>query len=137
MKKQKFYLIPAEIVDSNFPDEIKEMRKTTLISCEVTDAQFINLKKGKNLTSLINGKTDKPLNKSQQITKHFDAYLAGGDDLSYTKIHTALKNALKEKPDYMVESITVRHKGEDVNICLIEDLEYTTVKRFCEMCGIE
>lgn len=79
---------------------------------------------------------DKPLNKQKQITKHFDAYLAGGEDLSYTKIHAALKNALKEKPDYMVESITVRHKGEDVHICLIEDLEYTTVKRFCEMCGI-
>jgi len=82
-------------------------------------------------------KEQKPLSKNQQITKHFDAYLAGGEDLSYTKILAALKRALKENPDGMADDVEVLHKGQMVTIDLIEDLEYTTVKRFCEMCGIE
>lgn len=84
---------------------------------------------------------NKPLSKakqkSQQISKHFDAYLAGGQDISYTKIHVALKQALKANPDGMADSVEVLHEGEMVTIDLIEDLEYTTVQRFCEMCGIE
>lgn len=78
----------------------------------------------------------KPLTKMQIIGKHFDAYLAGSDDISYTKIHAALKKALKENPDGMADHVKVLHKGERVTIDLIEDMQYTTVKRFCELCGI-
>jgi hypothetical protein len=77
-------------------------------------------------------KKEKEPNEQQKITKHFDAYLSGGSDMSYTKIHAALKRTLKSNPDKMVEDIKV--DGETID--LIEDLQFTTVKRFCEMCGI-
>ncbi len=79
----------------------------------------------------------KPLNKQQEVTKHFDAYLSGGQDLPYTKIYAAMKRALKENPDGRADLVEVTHKGKTETVDLIEDLEFTTVKRFCEMCGIE
>ncbi len=70
MKKQKFYLIPAEIVDSNFPDEIKQMRKTTLVPCEATQEQIAQLKKEKSLSRLINNGTEST--KMKSIKAAFD-----------------------------------------------------------------
>lgn len=82
-------------------------------------------------------KANKPLSKNAEITKHFDAYLSGGQDLSYTKILAAMKRALKENPDGRADFVEVMYKGKMETVDLIEDLEGTTVKRFCEMCGIE
>lgn len=79
-------------------------------------------------------------NEMQKISKHFDSYLSINEGMNYTKIYAALKKALAKNPDMLVEDVQVDIGGSDEvrteSIALIEDLEFTTVGRFCDMCGI-
>lgn len=83
------------------------------------------------------------LTPEQKTYKHFDSYLsANNNGMTYPKIQEALKKALKKNPEMLVDEVEVDCGGEFEirmeTIALIEDLEYSiTVKKFCEMCGIE
>jgi hypothetical protein len=81
-------------------------------------------------------KEPEKLDERQEVKKHFDSFLSA-DGMSYTKIYTALKRALKERPNDSVENVEIKTREGMQGITLITDLEFTTVKRFCEMCGIK
>lgn len=109
MKKQKFYLIPAEIVDSNFPDEIKQMRKTTLVRCEATQEQIAQLRKNKSLTRLIANGTEST--KMKSIKTAFDLLAADTLEECEEMVKKIIAADEKEMIDY-IDGVDVWEKVE-------------------------
>lgn len=123
MKKQKYYLVPANIMDSNFPDEIKELRKTTLVSCEATADQVKQLKKEKTLTQLIKNGTEST--KMKSIKRAFDLLAADTLEECEEMIKKILKADEKEMLDY-IDGVNVWEKLEfSLNVeQFLEQIDY-------------
>jgi len=142
MKTQKFYLIAAKIVDSNFPDDIESgaMQKN-LVEVNMTKEDFKNLQK---LDSVNLSFFNKKEYETKTIEKNLDAYLSM-DYIPYNRVIQALKKALKKaekKPHMTIEDVEVDVSENDDEVIMerltpVQEMEFTPVTRFCEMCGIE
>ena len=110
-------------------NEIKKILDETLLNEETKNAVTAQL-----LDLFTN---DKPKSVEDEMGK----YLAV-DIEHFPKVIVALKKALKNKPDAMVDNIVfdigTNDEYEEESITMWEPLEYSfTVKEFCELIGLE
>ena len=81
---------------------------------------------------------------TKTIEKNLDAYLSM-DYIPYNRVIQALKKALKKaekKPHMTIEDVEVDVSENDDEVIMerltpVQEMEFTPVTRFCEMCGIE
>lgn len=98
----------------------------------------------KHAESVIKNESKPNKNDQKEIEGYLDAYLSM-DYIPYNRVIQALKKALKKaenKPHMTIEDVEVDVSESDDEVIMerltpVQEMEFTPVTRFCEMCGIE